>query len=122
MTARSYACASLWQHFLSKSLVIRPASVGWQVQDMDRRLPPSLYGAIEDPRSDAIEYLVHHGGGRLVTREGDIVISDVSFPVKSARTFPGRSPARAPHELALAGAPERGDRPAKGPRDLTGLP
>jgi hypothetical protein len=55
-------------------LVITPAEVGWRVLDLEQRLPPSIYDAIEEAKHDAREYVAHHGGGRVVVREGAAIV------------------------------------------------
>ena len=63
---------------MSRSLVITPGSGGWQVSDAEDRLPASSYATIDEAQRDAREYLEQRGGGRLVVREGDVVVSDIS--------------------------------------------
>ncbi len=63
------------------TLLITPNSAGWCVRDDGGRMPPSSYDSFEAAEQDAREYLERRGGGRLVVREGALVVSDVEVPV-----------------------------------------
>jgi hypothetical protein len=74
-------------------LVISPMTRGWQVQDPDGRLPPSRYDVIEEAKRESAEHLARHGGGRLIVREGDIVISDDFIHPSLSGAVPSEPPA-----------------------------
>jgi len=57
-------------------LVISPGASGWTVQDAGKRIPASTYQVIEEAEREAGDFLAAHGGGRLVVREGGLVLSE----------------------------------------------
>jgi hypothetical protein len=57
-------------------LIVSPGTSGLKVQDADRQLPASTYQAIEEAEREAGDFLAGHGGGRLLVREGDRVLSE----------------------------------------------